>query len=238
MTAKQGPRLIVRRSNFDHPKCKLSGFIEGRPFNSALQVILPGAAEDFQQGPLAQSISTLISGRAYHLLRCNLAVLADEDFVERHVRPEAAHFCALSVNTPIDRSDAAAVLPDGRLVLAVTEETHQKLGLVGSKKPGRPALAMVCMHMPAGLHQALCPDLCCVSLQVGIKLRSICLQRSIAPGPTTMSGFATHSSWVCNGFAALHVGKPAPPGLMHGAGQGAPPRSHSSLGHAVPQAPG
>ena len=137
MTAKQGPKLIVRRSHFDHPKCKLTCFIEGHPFNSALQVILPGAADDFHQGPLAHTIAAHISGRAYHLLRCNLAALADEDFVERHVRPEAAHFCALSVNTPLDRTDAAAVLPDGRLVLAVTDETHQKLGLVGLKKAGK-----------------------------------------------------------------------------------------------------
>lgn len=136
MTAKQGPRLVIRRSHFDHPNCKLSGFIEGHPFNNALQVILPAAADGFHQGPLAQAISERISGRAFHLMRCNLAALAEEDFVERHVRPEAAQFCALSINAPLDRTDAAAVLPEGRLVLAVTDETYQQLGLPGSKHAG------------------------------------------------------------------------------------------------------
>ncbi|CAL8467676.1 g7214 [Coccomyxa elongata] len=40
-------------------------------------------------------------------------------------------FCALSVNTHLDRTDAAAILPNGHLVLSVRRSTYERLGLVG-----------------------------------------------------------------------------------------------------------
>jgi hypothetical protein len=40
---------------------------------------------------------------------------------------------AVSANTPLDRTDAAALTPDGRLHLALTRDAHERLGLVGAR---------------------------------------------------------------------------------------------------------
>ena len=143
MTAKKGARLIVRRSHFEHPNAKLPAFVEGHPYNCALQVLLPSCASGDHK-PSAEHLllrsrtAERITGRHYSLLRCQLATLADEDFVERHIRAEAACFGALSVNTPLDRTDAAAFLPDGRLLLTVAEDTYTRLGLLGAHDQDRP----------------------------------------------------------------------------------------------------
>lgn len=143
MTAKKGARLIVRRSHFEHPNSKLAPFVEGHPFNCALQVLLPTLSSVDTEATAAQpspasSTAERISDRHYDLLQCQLDNLTDEDFVERHIIAEAACFCALSVNTPLDRTDAAAFLPDGRFVLAVTEDTFTRLGLAGAHDRDRP----------------------------------------------------------------------------------------------------
>lgn len=73
-----------------------------------------------------------IGSREYTLVRCNLACLVEHDFVERHIRAEAASFCAVSVSTKNDEDDSAAILPDGKLHLAVSKEAYQRLGLPGA----------------------------------------------------------------------------------------------------------
>lgn len=74
-----------------------------------------------------------IASRGYSLIRCSLACLVEHDFVERHIRAEAASFCALSVSNPADSGDSTAILPDGKLHLAVSEGTYQRLGLQGAR---------------------------------------------------------------------------------------------------------
>ena len=150
MTAKKGARLIVRRSHFEHPNSKLAAFVEGHPYNCAVQLLLPESVSDSAGASAtpwgaASPTAERISGRHYSLVRCQLAALADEEFVERHIRAEAACFCALSANTPLDRTDAAAILPDGHLVLSVTGETYIRLGLLGSHDPERPGPDCSCV---------------------------------------------------------------------------------------------
>ncbi|KAK9830976.1 hypothetical protein WJX81_004532 [Elliptochloris bilobata] len=67
-----------------------------------------------------------------------LDVLVEEDFIKAHVVGGQHGFAALSVNTPLDRTDAAALLPDGRLHLALTRDTHERLGLVGAHSATTP----------------------------------------------------------------------------------------------------
>lgn len=173
--SKKGCRLVLRHSNFQHPKSYLSSFVESHPFNCSLQILLPtfsaydssgaklgrslGPPRSFRSagdGPgseedpgtdrgasTSEALKKLtdsqkkvlnhISDRHYTVLHCSTSVFLDTEFIERHVRAEAAQFCALSVNTPADRSDTAAVLPEGRLVLSVSRETHERLGLVGAR---------------------------------------------------------------------------------------------------------
>ena len=79
-----------------------------------------------------------IGSREYTLIRCNLACLVEHDFVERHIRAEAASFCAVSVGKNADEDDSAAILPDGKLHLAVSKEAYQRLGLQGAHVPHNP----------------------------------------------------------------------------------------------------
>ena len=92
------------------------------------------------------ALTQQLGSRKYTLVRSKLACLVEHDFVERHIRGEAASFCALSVNTPIDSDDSAAILPDGRLHLAVSEDTYRRLGLQGAHVPHNPGTQ--CRHEP------------------------------------------------------------------------------------------
>ena len=57
---------------------------------------------------------------------------------QTHLVGGAHSFAALSVNTPLDRTDAAALTPDGRLHLALTGDTRERLGLVGTRSATSP----------------------------------------------------------------------------------------------------
>jgi len=46
---------------------------------------------------------------------------------------EGPRIIAVSANTPLDRTDGAALTPDGRLHLALTRGAHERLGLVGAR---------------------------------------------------------------------------------------------------------
>lgn len=156
MTIRKGARIVIRRSSFSHPKSTVDAFVISHPFNSALQICLPRTTETTANSQVRESVGAdvsadpvstpydlrtsefsqdsvvhRISRLAYNLLRCNLAVLLDSEFLERHVRGLCAEFTALSVNTPIDRTDVAAILPGGQLVLSVTRDTYERLELVG-----------------------------------------------------------------------------------------------------------
>ena len=178
MSPRQGARLVVRHSSFDHLKCALSAFIAGHPLNHALEIVQPFlynhsadlshlnvAKASFEPGHKAsicatgavgvtpstgaalhdsESDDTLkanlqrIASREYTLVRCNSACLVEHDFVERHIRAEAASFCAISVGTQTSDSDSVAILPDGKLHLAVSANTFQRLGLQGAHVPHNP----------------------------------------------------------------------------------------------------
>lgn len=177
MTIRKGPRVVVRRSSFLHPKSCIGEFVASHPFNSALQICLPksswyeeskkvngGLTADVDvdlttsTGDLgenvdqqrAQSARQLVEKRihdcSYILKRCNVAVLLDTEFLERHVRGQYAQFCALSVNTHLDRTDAAAILPNGHLVLSVRRSTYERLGLVGQHATHDPGSFTACPH--------------------------------------------------------------------------------------------
>ena len=91
-------------------------------------------SHDFLAAPLRR-----VGSREYTLVRCNLACLVEHDFVERQIRAEAASFCAVSVDRRADTGDSAAILPDGKLHLAVSKEAYHRLGLQGahvSHNPG------------------------------------------------------------------------------------------------------
>ena len=107
---------------------------ERASFACATEAVSPRGLEERALDSFAQQLGS----RNYTLVRCNLACLVEHDFVERHIRGEAASFCALSFNTPIDSDDSVAVLPDGRLHLAVSEDTYRRLGLQGTHVPHNP----------------------------------------------------------------------------------------------------
>ncbi len=100
-------------------------------------VVLP-ADEDFE------AAVRKIGSCEYTLVRCNTACLVEHDFVERHIRALVASFCAFSVNATNSEAYSAAILPDGKLHLAVSEGTYHRLGLQGTHMPHDTG-ASICM---------------------------------------------------------------------------------------------
>ena len=131
---------------------------ESASFACATEAVSPRGLEERALDSFARQLGS----RNYTLVRCNLACLVEHDFVERHIRGEAASFCALSVNTPIDSGDSAAILPDGRLHLAVSEDTYRRLGLQGAHAPHNPGT--LCRPQPFFLFIALPYLLACQTL--------------------------------------------------------------------------
>ena len=97
-----------------------------------------GTLHDNASQSTLEELLRSIGSREYTMVRCNLACLVEHDFVERHIRAEAASFCAMSVGTRADVGDSAAILPDGKLHLAVSQDAYQRLGLQGAHVPHNP----------------------------------------------------------------------------------------------------
>lgn len=135
--------------------------------NSAEAATEPGQSSSIcgsEAAGLSPSISRAVRGTTCHdimelslrriefrentLVKCNLACLMEHDFVERQIRAEAASFCAVSIDTRADVGDSAAILPDGKLHLAVSKEAYQRLGLHGAHVPHNPgAQPSICLHL-------------------------------------------------------------------------------------------
>ncbi len=155
LPSEQVSRAIKPTQNFQNTPILE---IERASFACATEAKSPRGLENRALDALEQQLGS----RRYILVRCNLACLVEHDFVERHIRGEAASFCALSVNTPIDSGDSAAILPDGRLHLAVSEDTYRRLGLQGAHVPHNPGTK--CRHQPFFLFIALPYLLACQTL--------------------------------------------------------------------------
>ncbi|KAI8915025.1 ribonuclease P 40kDa subunit-domain-containing protein [Powellomyces hirtus] len=94
-------------------------------FNNAVDILLP--IEDAQ---LFTSIKHTIEGDYFYKATLPLSFFLEEATLKNYVRQGG--FTALRCNAKIDTDDVFALLPTGVLVLNVTKDTYESLGLVGS----------------------------------------------------------------------------------------------------------
>ncbi|XP_054284120.1 ribonuclease P protein subunit p40-like isoform X3 [Macrosteles quadrilineatus] len=106
---------------------KVSSEISKHHFNHSVTVVLP----DTVLVPKAIN-STLINDCIYYkVVGFSVHKLLDKQFIESFINK--GELTALSVGTCIDTDDCAAIIPSGHLVLNLTKETFQSLGLEGSQ---------------------------------------------------------------------------------------------------------
>ncbi|KAI8825190.1 ribonuclease P 40kDa subunit-domain-containing protein [Fimicolochytrium jonesii] len=106
-------------------------------FNHALEVIIPLDCDGTAAKQIAAEISRTCSAFSYYKASLPLSHFLDETFLKNYVRQGG--FTALRVNARLDTDDVFAILPTGHLLLSLTKDTYESLGLVGkaSKSGGR-----------------------------------------------------------------------------------------------------
>eukprot|EP00124_Ichthyophonus_hoferi_P001475 Ihof_evm18s77 gene=Ihof_evmTU18s77 len=117
-------RCSFVRSHVNNPKSNLDKLVREHHFNCAVDIFLPGCSTvpDTLSLPRGEYWSGDIP----------VSGLTGNDFVNDFVKKGQLY--ALSYNTPIDRGNAIAVAT-GHLVMAVTKDTYEELGLDGKKNP-------------------------------------------------------------------------------------------------------
>ncbi|KAK7497717.1 hypothetical protein BaRGS_00011112 [Batillaria attramentaria] len=117
-------KLVFEKSNFSHQNNNHENIIKGKYFTYAASIILPfntslpsvlGEIADQQSACLIKSVPL------HHLV--------DKEFVEGFVKRGCLYI--LSHGTRIDTQDCVALIPTGHLILHVTKDTYQQLGLEG-----------------------------------------------------------------------------------------------------------
>ena len=73
---RQTARLFVRQSELDHPENRLQSFVNGHPFNSSMQIIVPDVS--------GRDLMEQISARSlfFHVCRLEMVALVKERFLE------------------------------------------------------------------------------------------------------------------------------------------------------------
>ncbi|GAB1600724.1 ribonuclease P protein subunit p40-like [Argonauta hians] len=121
-------KLILDVSNFNHKKSNHDKIVLSHYFNFSLNLILPGATDlpDSLDDILQQKSSTV-----HFLKNVPISLLIEPEFLEAFCR--RGHLYMMSHGTNIDTQDCIALLPTGKLVLNVTKDTYESLGLDGKK---------------------------------------------------------------------------------------------------------
>ena len=118
------------------PACRLTDFTKSHAFIHSLGVLLPRETSQTSAQPAAAPQLNLVLQSLekgyFHAIRANLCAFLEPAFLESVVENPEVEFRALSVNTPLDRTDAAAVTADGHLHLRLTKAAYNTVGLVGS----------------------------------------------------------------------------------------------------------
>ncbi|XP_014778332.1 ribonuclease P protein subunit p40 [Octopus bimaculoides] len=121
-------KLILDVSNFNHLKSNHDAIVLSHFFNFSLNLILPGAVNlpDSLDDILQQKGSTV-----YFLKGIPISLLIEPDFLEAFCKKGQLYM--MSHGTNIDTQDCIALLPPGKLVLNVTKDTYESLGLDGKR---------------------------------------------------------------------------------------------------------
>jgi hypothetical protein len=141
MPSRQGPRLRLQLSGFDHPKNGLPALIDSHPICSALQLIHPSSkcsiitADQLQPaGYITSSIQ--ISDLVAELTSLSASCVANCNEGKPPVA-EKTGVTALALGPCMDR-DGGAAISNGVLHLTVGRALYETLGLTGRNSPANP----------------------------------------------------------------------------------------------------
>ena len=143
MTFQKGPKLAIHSSSFEHPRSRLFDFVGRQHFVHATQLLLPSLlvspelpVEDdvvpVEDDVVSFSSLQAVNAGSYFTVRTKISDFLHTLFLEQYIRSPAYNFRALSVATPLDRTDAAAITPDGYLYMSITQDAYEQIGLNGS----------------------------------------------------------------------------------------------------------
>ncbi|KAK3603401.1 hypothetical protein CHS0354_009381 [Potamilus streckersoni] len=117
-------KIVFEKSNFNDKKSRHLQHITDHYFNYSVETMLPGC------GILPLDIQMpLTEVEAFVSYMVPLAQIIRPDFLEGFVRRGKLHI--LSHGTQIDTQDCAALLPTGMLILNLTKDSYEQLGIEG-----------------------------------------------------------------------------------------------------------
>ncbi|BFZ12765.1 hypothetical protein BsWGS_15804 [Bradybaena similaris] len=119
--------FLFHSYSLDERRDKEHSVVLNRYFNHALTVIVPGV--NVVPTPVVECFSDQL---AYRLHRLPLYRLIEMPFVQAFVKKGAVHM--MSINTKLDTGDCVAVTPTGWLLLHLTKDTYEELGLEARKQ--------------------------------------------------------------------------------------------------------
>ncbi|KAG0269813.1 Ribonuclease P protein subunit p40 [Actinomortierella ambigua] len=118
------PKLFMSHYSFDSHKQPHTRLIDTHPFNHTLQVFLPTHCSPAIHSTL---VSRLLKNTFYYHAKVPLSLLLTPEFMQ-HARNG---MIALSVDGGIDTHNIVCLDGNGSLVLALTKDTYEQLGLDG-----------------------------------------------------------------------------------------------------------
>lgn len=140
MPSRQGPRLRVQLSSFEHPKSQLQALINSHPVCSAVQLLHPSASS-------APVDLEGLQPSGFLLCRTRLGdLVADVAPLQRRSPPapdggsprKGLELTALALGPSMYTHGGAAITPDGALHLTLGRAMHERLGLPGRSNPAQP----------------------------------------------------------------------------------------------------
>ncbi|XP_072051679.1 ribonuclease P protein subunit p40-like [Amphiura filiformis] len=122
-------KLIVEKSMFNNPKSRHEYHVRDHHFNVAVDIFVPGCTK------LPSDLQDVCPDHDvyWHIKQLPVLELVQLDFIQKFLRH--GDFYALSSGTRIDTDNVVALLPTGELILSVTKDTYEELGLEG--KPSK-----------------------------------------------------------------------------------------------------
>ncbi|KAF9973111.1 Ribonuclease P protein subunit p40 [Actinomortierella ambigua] len=126
MPRSDGPRskLFMSHYSFDSPKKLHTRLIDTHPFNHKLQVFLPTPCTPAIRNTL---VAQLLKNTYYYHAKVPLSLFLTPEFMQ-HARNG---MIALSVDGGIDTHNIVCLDGKGSLILALTKDTYEQLGLDG-----------------------------------------------------------------------------------------------------------
>ncbi|KAM6186162.1 ribonuclease P protein subunit p40 isoform 5-T5 [Rhynchocyon petersi] len=131
--------LVCEKSNFSHDKSRHRHLVETHYHNYRVSFLIP------ECGILSKELKTLVmdTGPYYSVKNLPLHELISHEFINSFVMKGACY--ALTYNANIDEDNAAALLPNGKLILSLDKDTYEETGLQGqpSQYSGRKSMKFI-----------------------------------------------------------------------------------------------